>query len=106
VPRIVFSELALRGLAKDPANGLANDLPYPNMAHLRDVLGDLLRGDGKRSKLVLKQVNEGVFYRTIRGGFYVGDQRDFAFYRFPTAAELEAHHYSWWRSAQAPAVDF
>ena len=105
VPRIVFSQLALRGLAKDPVNGLANDLPYPNLPHLRDVLGDLLAGDGKNSKLVLKQVNEGVFYRTIRGGFYVGDQEDFAFYRFPAVAELEAHHFSWWRSAQAPTME-
>src|SRR5210317_1627221 len=34
VPRIVFSQLALRGLATDPVNGRANDLPYPNLAHL------------------------------------------------------------------------
>ena len=105
VPRIVFSQLALRGLAKDPAHGLANDLPYPNLAHLRDVLTDLLAGAGKNSKLVLKQVNDGVFYRTIRGGFYVGDQQNFAFYRFPSVAELEAHHFSWWRSAQTPNLD-
>jgi len=102
VPRIVFSQLALRGLATDPVNGLANDLPYPNLDHLRDVVADLLAGDGKNSKLVLKQVNDGVFYRTIRGGFYVGDQQDFAFYRFPSVKELEAHHFSWWRSAQTP----
>jgi len=100
VPRIVFSELALHGLATDPVNGLASDLPYPNIAHLRDVLCTLLTTDGKPSKLVMKRVME-VFYRTIRGGFYVGDQRDFAFYRFPDPAELEAHHYSWWRSMQA-----
>lgn len=106
VPRIVFSQLSLRGLARDPVNGLAHDLPYPNMAHLRDVLADLLKGGGKNSKLVLKQVSDGVFYRTIRGGFYVGDQQAFAFYRFPAVAELEAHHYSWWRSAQSPAVEF
>ena len=105
VPRIVFSELALRELATDPINGLANDLPYPNIPHLRDVLASLLSSDKKHSKLVLKQVNEGVFYRTIRGGFYVGDQFDFAFYRFPAIAQLEANHYSWWRSAQAPAMD-
>jgi hypothetical protein len=105
VPRIVFSELALRGLARDPLRGLASDLPYPNIAHLRDVLSSLLSTEGKSSKLVLKRVNEGVFYRTVRGGFYVGDQQDFAFYRFPTLTELEAHHYSWWRSAQAPAMD-
>lgn len=105
VPRIVFSELALRELATDPIHGRADDLPYPNLPHLRDVIASLLSSDTKYSKLVLKQVTEGVFYRTIRGGFYVGDQIDFAFYRFPTVAQLETHHYNWWRSAQAPAMD-
>ena len=99
----MFSELSLRGLATDPVNGLGEDLPYPNMQHLRDVLAGLLADDSKHSKLVMKQSTEGVFYRTVRGGFYVGDQQDFAFYRFPTVAEMEARHYSWWRSAQAPA---
>jgi len=103
VPRIVFSELSLRGLASDPVNGLANDLPYPNMQHLRDVLAGLLADGKKHSKLVMKQATEGVFYRTVRGGFYVGDQVDFAFYSFPSVAELEAHYYNWWRSAQAPS---
>lgn len=101
VPRIVFSQLSLRGLAQDPVNGEAHDLPYPNLQHLREVLTSLLPADSKSSKLFLKQVNEGVFYRTIRGGFYVGDQQDFAYYRFPGMAELEAHHFAWWRSAQA-----
>ncbi len=105
VPRIVFSQLHLRGLATDPDHGVAHDLPYPNMEHIRDVLSELLTSDEKRSKLVLKQVNEGVFYRTIRGGFYVGDQEDFAFYRFPDVHELESRHYGWWRSAQRTYVD-
>lgn len=102
VPRIVFSQLHLRGLASDPENGEARDLPYPNLPHIRDVLASLLASDEKKSKLVLKQVNEGVFYRTIRGGFYVGDQEDFAFYGLPDEEELERDHYAWWRSAQMP----
>lgn len=100
VPRIVFSQLALRDLAENPLNGEAEDLPYPNMQHLREILARLLEGNSKPSKLFLKRVNEGVYYRTIRGGFYVGDQEDFAFYRFPTRGEMEADHYRWWRSAQ------
>ena len=102
VPRIVFSQLSLRGLARDPVCGEAHDLPYPNLQHLREILAALLAADAKSSKLFLKQVNEGVFYRTIRGGFYVGDQQDFAFYRFPSLPELEADHFAWWRSAQFP----
>jgi len=100
VPRIVFSQLSLRGLAHDPAGGEAHDLPYPNLQHLREVLVSLMSAESKSSKLFLKQVSDGVFYRTVRGGFYVGDQQDFAFYRFPTGSELETHHYNWWRSAQ------
>jgi len=100
VPRIVFSQLSLQGLAQDPLHGEAEDLPYPNLQHLREVLTSLRGADAKDSKLFLKQVNDGVFYRTIRGGFYVGDQQDFAFYRFPDVDELEANHYAWWRSAQ------
>ena len=105
VPRIVFSQLHLRGLATDPESGPADDLPYPNLEHIRDVLSELLASGEKRSKLVLKQVNDGVFYRTIRGGFYVGDQEEFAFYRFPDEAALEAQYYSWWRSAQRTYID-
>lgn len=100
VPRIVFSQLSLRELAHDPVGGSANDLPYPNMQHLREILAELLAGGGKSSKLFLKQAYEGVYYRTVRGGFYVGDQQDFAFYRFPSIEEMETAHYAWWRSAQ------
>jgi len=100
VPRIVFSQLALHELAEDPLNGEAEDLPYPNMQHLREILARLLEGTTKPSKLFLKRVNDGVYYRTIRGGFYVGDQQDFAFYPFPAVSELEADHFQWWRSAQ------
>ena len=105
VPRILFSQLSLQGLARDPRNGLANNLPYPNIQHLRDVLMSLSDGHGDDSKLVLKQVNQGVFYRTVRGGFYVGDQEDFACYPFPSLHDLETRHYNWWRSAQNPGAD-
>jgi hypothetical protein len=105
VPRILFSQLSLQGLARDPRNGLANNLPYPNIQHLRDVLMSLGDGHGDDSKLVLKQVNQGVFYRTVRGGFYVGDQEDFACYPFPSLHDLETRHYNWWRSAQNPGAD-
>ena len=100
VPRIVFSQLSLRELAHDPLGGAAHDLPYPNMQHLRELLDELVNDPAKRSKLFLKQANEGVFYRTVRGGFYVGDQQDFAFYPFPDLEQLETGHYAWWRSAQ------
>ena len=59
----------------------------------------------KAAKLVLKQVKEGVLYRMVQGGFYVGDQTDFAFYRFPSRDELENEHRGWWRSAQVMSLE-
>ena len=69
------------------------------------VLASLLESDHKSSKLFLKHVNAGVYYRTIRGGFYVGDQEDFAFYPIPSPGELESSYYNWWRSAQFSGGD-
>lgn len=100
VPRIVFSELMLGELASNPENGASDDLPYNNIQHLRDCLLEITNSD-KESKLVVKQVNEGVFYRMISGGFYVGDQYDFSCYRFPSITELERDYRQWWRSAQS-----
>jgi hypothetical protein len=99
VPRIVFCEMELGALATDPANGNVDNLPYPAIGHLRDVLRDFDQNT-KESKLFLKQVKQGVLYRTVRHGFFVGDHTDFAFYPFPSREALEAEYYDWWRSAQ------
>jgi hypothetical protein len=100
VPRIVFSELYLGELARDPMHGSAQDLPYPNLENLRDILVDLQRAQGKQNKLFLRQASDGVHYRTIHGGFYVGDQEQVAYYPMPDAEALATSHYAWWRSAQ------
>jgi len=99
VPRIDFPELLLQDLSTDPENGAADDPPYPSLDHLRDVLKEL-QVEEKASKMVLRQVKQDLLYRTVRSGFFVGDQHDFTFYRFPTIEELEREHHSWWRSAQ------
>jgi hypothetical protein len=99
VPRIVFSELELGELSTRPSHGNSHDLPYRYLDHLRECLAELVTDD-KETKLVQKQVKEGVFYRMVKGGFYVGDQTDFAYYRFPSVNELTSTHWRWWRSAQ------
>jgi hypothetical protein len=104
VPRIVFSELTLGELADNPATGNADDLPYNAIRHLRTVLMDFADND-KDSKLVLKQVKQGVMYRTVESGFFVGDHTDLAFYPFPTREQLEHEYYDWWRSAQTSHFD-
>lgn len=105
LPRLVFTELHLRGLATDPIAGAADDLPYPNLTHLRDVLQDLKENRGKSTKLVLRQVTEGVLYRMVRGGFYIGDQEDFAYYPMPSAEEFDTVYRDWWRSAEASPLE-
>lgn len=99
VPRIVFSELRLNGLASDPVGGDAHDLPYNDLEHLRDCL---LQIDSTRkdTKLVTKQTTGAVLYRMVKGGFYVGDHDDFAYYPYPASEALETTHRNWWRSAQ------
>jgi hypothetical protein len=104
VPRIVFSELELGELSFNPESGNADNLPYPAIRHLRDVLMDF-SANTKDSKLVLKSVKQGVLYRTVRNGFFVGDHQEFAFYRFPSRQELESEYYDWWRSAQVTHFD-
>lgn len=105
VPRLAFCELILRTLAIDPAYGDAGELPYTNVRHLRDVLLSLKNSDDKKSKLFRRHVSEGLFYRTVRGGFFVGDQNEFAYYPMPSLESLESEHHEWWRSAQIKHMD-
>ena len=44
-------------------------------------------------------MKQDVLYRTIRGGFYVGDADSFLYFPMPGKEELETAHYAWWRSA-------
>lgn len=99
VPRIVFAEYRLDGLAADPAAGDAHDLPYQNLQHLRDCLGQI-SSSRKETKLVTKQLTGGVLYRMVKGGFYVGDSDAFAYYPYLDATLLDSEHRAWWRSAQ------
>jgi len=100
LPRLVFADLELGELASDPVNGRADDLPYANLDHLRDVLQDFRNRPEKCSKLFQRRARGGLPYRMIRRGIYVGDHEDFAIYPFPTLEALETTHRHWWRSAQ------
>ncbi len=99
VPRIVFAELKLEGMATNPDSSDIRTLPYPNLDHLRDCLRELTNRYAKPTKTVVRQMAQDVLYRTVRGGFYVGDQQDFAYYPMPSKEQLETVYYSWWRSA-------
>jgi len=99
VPKIVFVQLGLNNLATDPVNGSDDNLPFPNIQHLRDCLTELKLANEKPTKTVIRFMQGDLLYRTIKNGFFVGDQDNFLFYKFPSMEQLENEYYSWWRSA-------
>ncbi len=103
LPRIVFAELALRSLAKNPAHE-QNDLPYRNMKQLRFCLTELQSRPDKMSKIVDREMQRDLPYWLIEGGIYAGDQTGIAFYPMPSEDELRRSHFGWFSSAQAVEV--
>jgi hypothetical protein len=95
VPKIAFAELTLGALATDIDATDVGNLP------LRECLRELFRKPGKPTKVTVRNVRDDVLYRTIRGGFYVGQGRELKFYPLPAPAELDSAHHEWWHSAQA-----
>ena len=98
LPGIAFAELRLDELAEDPEMGEVGDLPYSNMDHLREVLKDL-----KTKPVATKMVdraNPATFaYRTVKNGFFVGNESGLRFFPMPSKDDLREKHYRWWRSA-------
>ena len=104
LPRIVFADLRLGGLAKDPAGGDASNLPYPDLDHLRKCLQALgLPGaPGSKPAKIVNRMNrlDDVFFMAQRG-FHVADPGGFAFYPLPDEDTLTRDHHAWWNSAKA-----
>jgi hypothetical protein len=100
VPRLAFAELTLGNLKNDPDHQDIDNLPYPNIGHLRDCLRQLAAGPEKASKTVLRQMTQEVIYRTIRNGLFVGDATGVTSFPLPSLDALEREHFAWWRSAQ------
>ncbi len=98
LPAICFAELKLGALADDPQNGDIGDLPYENIYHLRDCLLEL-RTKFVHSKMVDRTPFKGLSYRTIKNGFFVGNEKEIVYYPIPSQEKLISDHYSWWRSA-------
>ncbi len=103
-PGLFFVELELDELAKDPENGLANNLPYPFIHHLREALLVLQPRTNdepttKDSKMVHRVHSLEFPYRMVKRGFYVGNGEDLAFYPMPSHRDLRDNYSQWWRSA-------
>lgn len=99
LPRIVFCDLRLDGMATDPEKSSASNLPYRDLNHLRECLTALKYKSSKMTKIVHRDLNKDLIFQVVREGFYVGDQDEFSFYPFPDADTLEGKHQRWWNSA-------
>lgn len=98
VPAVCFAELRLGNLATDPQYGDVGDLPYGNMEHLRNCLMDL-HTKQVSTKMVDRLPTSGIPYRTIKNGFFVGNEEKLLYFPLPDEKELVEKHYRWWRSA-------
>ena len=96
VPRIFFADLRLD---RDEAGRLAGTLPYTHPKHIELCIQELEAGKGKKTKTVDREHSMNLFYRTVRRGFYLGDQTGAKYYPFPTPDELDDTHHVWWKSA-------
>ncbi len=97
-PKVLLCDLLLNDLETDP-HAPIRDLPYPNPDHLRDCLIQLRESSARQTKTVLRYLVREISYRTIKTGFFVGDQQHYRFYPFPSMADLEGKYFTWWRSA-------
>ncbi|MBN1414531.1 MAG: hypothetical protein JW973_05480 [Bacteroidales bacterium] len=97
VPKLFFVELKLGELAVNPLSGSAENLPYPNLSHLRDCL-ETLKDDSKKMKTVIRFYNGELLFRTIASGFYIGSKNEMLYYQYPTMAELEKSNYEFLRT--------
>jgi len=106
VPKICFVDLRLGELADDPKGGIAGDLPYRNVEHLRDCILQIAQKLDKPTKTV-NRVNPQWFpYRAVATGVYIGDKEKVVYFPFPSAKELQTEHYDWWRSASIMGDSF
>lgn len=95
VPRILIADMLLD---QESDGRLASYLPYRHPAHIHQCIREVTEA-GKASKVVDRNPTMTGFFRTIRRGFFLGDQGSVIYYRFPSIPELEDEYHPWWRSA-------
>ena len=98
VPAIAFTELQLGELANDPVMGVSENLPYGNSDHLRQCLTDV-KTKYVSTKMVDRISSPVVQYRTVKNGFFFGNQESLKYFPMPSPEELRTDHYRWFRSA-------
>lgn len=98
LPAIVFTELQLGELADDPDMGSMENLPYSNIDHLRQCLKDV-KTKYAATKMVDRVHSPSIHYRTIKNGFFVGNQNQMRYFPMPSPEEIRTKNYPWFRSA-------
>jgi hypothetical protein len=98
LPAVCFTELRLDDLADNPMTGTTGDLPYKNIEHLRNCLISL-KTKSVLTKMVDRLPTNGIPFRTIKNGFYVGNQKKLLYFPLPEEKVLVEKYYNWWRSA-------
>jgi len=101
LPAVAFVELSLGQLAHDPEYGPVEDLPYPNIHHLRECLVEI-KTKPIHTKMVNRMQAVDFPYRTIKNGVFVGNSDKLLYFPLPSLEELRGKYYRWWRSANAP----
>jgi hypothetical protein len=98
VPAIAFTELQLGELATDPVMGISENLPYGNSDHLRQCLADV-KTKYVSSKMVDRISSPVVQYRTVKNGFFFGNQKALKYFPMTKPEVLRTENYRWFRSA-------
>ena len=98
LPAVVFTELQLGELAKDPEMGLAGKLSYSNRDHLRQCLTEV-KTKFIATKMVDRIHSPSVQYRTIKNGIFAGNQTQLRYFAMPSPEEIRSNNYRWFRSA-------
>jgi hypothetical protein len=101
VPRIFFADLLME---RDASGHLAGNLPYEHPQHIIDCIQELEAHPDKPTKNVTRAPHLHGFFRTIRRGFFLGDQQGMKFYKFPSKGDLDVKYHQWWHSASESLV--
>ncbi len=96
IPKLFFADTLID---READGRLAKYLPYRDPEHIQDCLASIGKDSDKLTKTVDRNPPLVAFYRTIRRGFFLGDQTGVRFYPYPSQEELDEKHHPWWRSA-------
>ena len=99
LPKLCFVDIQLEDLAENPETGMADNLPYHHLGHLRDCLISLKHSPNKHTKTVDRMHAADFQYRCVNTGFYVGDHERVLYYPFPSQEDFRTEYHAWWRSA-------